>query len=98
MTNEMTEKLIAMTCTMVGIATQSSQENIMTLLDAIHTKVFYKQLVYGLARLPLVNSYATAPPTALQFGWKVGEELPKDLLKERNIVEEGMIKRTSQIG
>ena len=87
-----------MTCTMVGIATQSSQENIMTLLDTIHTKVFYKQLVYGLARLPLVNSYATAPPTALQFGWKVGEELPKDLLKERNIVEEGMIKRTSQIG
>ena len=99
MNNEAIQQSIVMTCHMIGLEPiKSAQENIVTLLDTINSEIFYKHLVYGLARLPLVNSYATAPPSALQLGWEVGQELPKSLLKERNVIEEGLIKRTNQIG
>lgn len=101
MNNELIEEAISMTCDLIGLNTQPNklvQENIITLLDTVHTQVFYKQLVYGLARLPSVNSYATASSTALQLGWEVGQELSSSLLSERNVVEEGLIKRTNQIG
>lgn len=87
-----------MTCNLINEPIKSAQENIITLLDADHMEVLYKKLVYGLARLPLVNSFAMASHTALQLGWEVGQEFPKHLLQERNVVEEGMIKRTNQIG
>jgi len=89
-----------MSCNLVGLSNQTDkpvQENIIRLLDKKYAEVFCKQLVYGLARLPFVNSYATAPPTALQLGWEVGQEFPSSLLNERNVVE-GLIKRTNQIG
>jgi len=76
---------------------KSPQDSIMKLLDT-NTDTVYKQLIIGLARLPLVNSYATASPTALQLGWEVGKELPSNLLTERDVVEEWLIKRTNQIG
>ena len=101
MSNELIEEILLMTCNLTGIKSQptrSTQENIMILLDTMYTEVFHKQLVYGLARLPLVNSYAAAPPTALQLGWEVGQQLPSNLLKERSVIEEGLIKRTNQIG
>ena len=101
MNNEAIQEIIVMTCIVIGLENQpikSAQKNIITLLDTGRAEVFCKHLVYGLARLPLVNSYATAPPSALQLGWEVGQELPKNLLKERNVVEEGLIKRTNQIG
>lgn len=101
MNNELIEETIVMTCNLIGLKNEpikSAQENIMTLLDTTHTEMFYKQLICGLARLPLMNSYAVASPTALQLGWEVGQELPTNLLKERIVVEEGMIKRTNQIG
>ena len=101
MNNEFIEEALVMTCNLIGLKNQpikSVQENIITLLDTIHTEVFHKQLIYGLARLPLVNCYAMAAPTALQLGWEVGQELPNSLLKERSVIEEGLIKRTNQIG
>lgn len=101
MNNELIEEMLIMTCNVIGVKNQpirSSVENIVTLLDAVYTEVFHKQLIYGLARLPLVNSYAIAPPTALQLGWEVGQQLPSSLLKERSVIEEGLIKRTNQIG
>jgi len=76
---------------------KSPQDSIIKLLDA-NTDSVYKQLITGLARLPLVNSYATASPTALQLGWEVGKELPNNLLTEQDVVEERLIKRTNQIG
>lgn len=101
MNNNLIEEALLMTCNLIGLKHQpikSWQESIMMLLDTIDMEVFYKQLICGLARLPLVNSYAVAPPTALQLGWEVGQELTSNMLKERNIIEEGMIKRTNQIG
>lgn len=101
MSNELIEEILLMTCNLTGIKnqpTRSTQENMIIVLDTMYTEVFHKQLVYGLARLPLVNSYAVAPPTALQLGWEVGQQLPSNLLKERSVIEEGLIKRTNQIG
>ena len=99
MSDEAILQSIVLACHVTGLEPmKSAQENIIMLLDTINAEVFHKHLIYGLARLPLVNSYATAPPTALQLGWEVGQEMPKNLLKERNVVEEGLIKRTNQIG
>ena len=99
MSNEAIQQNIVMTCHVAGVEPMKSiQENIIMLLDTINAEMLHKHLIYGLARLPLVNSYATAPPSALLLGWEVGQELPKSLLKERNVVEEGLIKRTNQIG
>ena len=101
MNNELIEAILIMTCNVIGVKNQpirSTQENMVTLLDTLYTEVFNKQLIYGLARLPLVNSYAAAPPTALQLGWVVGQQLPSSFLKERSVIEEGLIKRTNQIG
>lgn len=101
MNNELIDEALVMTCNTIGLKNQpikSAHEGIITLLDTVHADVLHKQLIYGLARLPLINSYAMASPTALQLGWEVGQELPSNLLKERNIIEEGLIKRTNQIG
>ena len=101
MNNELIEAILIMACNVIGVKNQpirSTQENVVTLLDTLYAEVFNKQLIYGLARLPLVNSYAVAPPTALQLGWEVGQQLPSSLLKERSVIEEGLIKRTNQIG
>ena len=97
---EFIEEAISMTHQLVLAENEpikSPQDSIMKLLDA-STDSVYKQLIVGLARLPLVNSHASAPPTAQQLGWKVGQQLPSNLLAERDVVEEGLIKRTNQIG
>lgn len=99
MSNELREEAIIMTCNLIGLKNEhirSTQDNIIALLDS--GRMDCKQLINGLARLPSVNPYATAPPTALQLGWEVGQQLPNNLLKERAIIEEGLIKRTNQIG
>lgn len=99
MSIEAIQQSVVMACHVTGLEPMESvQENIIMLLDTINAEMFHEHLIYGLARLPLINSYATAPPSALQLGWEVGQELPKSLLKERNVVEEGLIKRTNQIG
>ncbi|EDO26774.1 predicted protein [Nematostella vectensis] len=61
----------------------------------------FKSAIVGLARRPLVNSYARTPPLVWKFGWMPTPEgplktelppLPIEILKEKDVLNEFVIR------
>ena len=66
----------------------------------------FHNVIVGLARQPLVNSYARTPPLVWKMGWAPIPEgplktelppLPVEILKEKDVLEE-FVKRVNLIG
>ena len=66
----------------------------------------FHAVIVGLARLPLVNSYARTPPLVWKFGWMPTPEgplktelppLPIEILKEKDVLHE-FVRRANVLG
>ena len=64
------------------------------------------RVIIGLARLPIINSYARVPPVAWKFGWNPQREgphstefppLPVEILKEREVLQ-SFVFRVNEVG